>query len=48
MHGIFMGEVQALEGAGRTCWDFDVQNTARRKGAAFCSAASPACSPRTS
>jgi len=22
MHGIFMGEVQALEGAGRTCWDF--------------------------
>ncbi|KAA0235096.1 MAG: DUF455 family protein [Actinobacteria bacterium] len=24
MHGIFMGEVQALEGAGRTCWDFDI------------------------
>src|SRR3954447_22731183 len=24
MHGIFMGEVQALEGAGRTCWDFEV------------------------
>jgi uncharacterized ferritin-like protein (DUF455 family) len=23
MHGIFVGEVQALEGAGRTCWDFD-------------------------
>jgi uncharacterized ferritin-like protein (DUF455 family) len=23
MHGIFMGEVQALEGAGRTCWDFE-------------------------
>jgi uncharacterized ferritin-like protein (DUF455 family) len=22
MHGIFMGEVQALEGAGRTAWDF--------------------------
>jgi uncharacterized ferritin-like protein (DUF455 family) len=22
MHGIFVGEVQALEGAGRTCWDF--------------------------
>ncbi len=22
MHGIFMGEIQALEGAGRTCWDF--------------------------
>jgi uncharacterized ferritin-like protein (DUF455 family) len=23
MHGIFVGEVQALEGAGRTVWDFD-------------------------
>ena len=23
MHAIFMGEIQALEGAGRTCWDFD-------------------------
>src|ERR1700694_3660814 len=23
MHGIFAGEIQALEGAGRTCWDFD-------------------------
>src|SRR5213592_1765883 len=23
MHGIFVGEVQALEGAGRTCFDFD-------------------------
>jgi uncharacterized ferritin-like protein (DUF455 family) len=22
MHGIFTGEIQALEGAGRTCWDF--------------------------
>lgn len=22
MHGIFMGELQALEGAGRSCWDF--------------------------
>src|SRR5439155_9375722 len=22
MHGIFMGEIQALEGAGRTAWDF--------------------------
>ena len=21
MHGIFVGEIQALEGAGRTCWD---------------------------
>lgn len=25
MHGIFTGEIQALEGAGRTCWDFDVR-----------------------
>jgi uncharacterized ferritin-like protein (DUF455 family) len=24
MHGIFVGEIQALEGAGRTCWDFDL------------------------
>jgi uncharacterized ferritin-like protein (DUF455 family) len=24
MHGIFVGEIQALEGAGRTCWDFAV------------------------
>ena len=24
MHGIFVGEVQALEGAGRTCYDFEV------------------------
>jgi uncharacterized ferritin-like protein (DUF455 family) len=23
MHGIVVGEIQALEGAGRTCWDFD-------------------------
>ncbi len=23
MHGIFVGEIQALEGAGRTCYDFD-------------------------
>ena len=22
MHGIMVGEIQALEGAGRTCWDF--------------------------
>jgi uncharacterized ferritin-like protein (DUF455 family) len=42
MHGIFMGEVQALEGAGRTCWDFDVQNSARRKGGADDEAASGA------
>ena len=24
MHGIFVGEIQALEGAGRTCYDFDI------------------------
>ena len=24
MHGIFVGEIQALEGAGRTCWDFPI------------------------
>ena len=24
MHGIFVGEIQALEGAGRTCWEFAV------------------------
>src|SRR6266852_8853306 len=23
MHAIFVGEIQALEGAGRTCFDFD-------------------------
>src|SRR5437764_12198261 len=23
MHGIFVGEIQALEGAGRTCFDYD-------------------------
>jgi len=27
MHGIFVGEIQALEGAGRTCWDFTDANT---------------------
>jgi uncharacterized ferritin-like protein (DUF455 family) len=27
MHGIFVGEIQALEGAGRTCWDFEVGPT---------------------
>jgi len=26
MHGIFTGEIQALEGAGRTCWDFPIGN----------------------
>jgi uncharacterized ferritin-like protein (DUF455 family) len=29
MHGIFVGEIQALEGAGRTCWDFDTASTAK-------------------
>ncbi|MEP7203576.1 MAG: DUF455 family protein [Ilumatobacteraceae bacterium] len=27
MHGIFVGEIQALEGAGRTCHDFDTGTT---------------------
>ena len=35
MHGIFVGEIQALEGAGRTCWDFPVgkvdRGSARRR-----------------
>jgi uncharacterized ferritin-like protein (DUF455 family) len=26
MHGIFVGEIQALEGAGRTCYDFDLND----------------------
>ncbi|MEO5722753.1 MAG: DUF455 family protein [Ilumatobacteraceae bacterium] len=26
MHGIFVGEIQALEGAGRTCHDFAISN----------------------
>ncbi len=28
MHGIFVGEIQALEGAGRTCWDFETDTEA--------------------
>ena len=28
MHGIFVGEIQALEGAGRTCFDFETGNRA--------------------
>ncbi len=28
MHGIFVGEIQALEGAGRTCWDFETETEA--------------------
>ena len=27
MHGIFVGEIQALEGAGRTCWDFETSSS---------------------
>ena len=27
MHGIFVGEIQALEGAGRTCYDFETQSS---------------------
>jgi uncharacterized ferritin-like protein (DUF455 family) len=27
MHGIFVGEIQALEGAGRTCHDFETSNS---------------------
>ncbi|CAB4571289.1 MAG: DUF455 family protein [Actinobacteria bacterium] len=31
MHGIFVGEIQALEGAGRTCHDFRTQGDAARR-----------------
>ncbi|HUW01862.1 MAG TPA: DUF455 family protein [Acidimicrobiales bacterium] len=34
MHGIFVGEIQALEGAGRTCWDFEVGSGSTGGGAA--------------
>ena len=30
MHGIFVGEIQALEGAGCTCWDFTAGRGALR------------------
>ncbi|MEY2431004.1 MAG: hypothetical protein QOC92_729 [Acidimicrobiaceae bacterium] len=33
MHSIFVGEIQALEGAGRTCFDFETGDT--REGAPF-------------
>ena len=33
MHGIFVGELQALEGAGRTCFDFEVAPARAAKGA---------------
>ena len=29
MHGIFVGEIQALEGAGRTCFDFETAGVAK-------------------
>ncbi len=32
MHGIFVGEIQALEGAGRTCFDFDTQGVGKGVG----------------
>ena len=32
MHGIFVGEIQALEGAGRTCHDFETSTTANTSG----------------
>jgi uncharacterized ferritin-like protein (DUF455 family) len=32
MHGIFVGEIQALEGAGRTCHDFEVSSGAAKAG----------------
>src|SRR3954454_24525859 len=32
MHGIFVGEIQALEGAGRTCFDFDTEGLAASTG----------------
>jgi uncharacterized ferritin-like protein (DUF455 family) len=34
MHGIFVGEIQALEGAGRTCWDFPTGDGREQSGAA--------------
>jgi len=33
MHGIFVGEIQALEGAGRTCFDFPTAGTPEAKAA---------------
>ncbi len=32
MHGIFVGEIQALEGAGRTCYDFDTASGSKAGG----------------
>jgi uncharacterized ferritin-like protein (DUF455 family) len=33
MHGVFVGEIQALEGAGRTCFDFDTAGLAKHGSA---------------
>jgi uncharacterized ferritin-like protein (DUF455 family) len=43
MHGIFVGEIQALEGAGRTCHDFETSTTgtASRDGGAAATDAVP-------
>jgi hypothetical protein len=30
MHGIFVGELQALEGAGRSLWDFPMRRGSSR------------------
>ncbi|HZX56720.1 MAG TPA: hypothetical protein VFE86_18685, partial [Ilumatobacteraceae bacterium] len=32
MHGIFVGEIQALEGAGRTCHDFETSTGGKESG----------------
>ena len=45
MHGIFVGEIQALEGAGRTCFDFDVRS---RRADAAGDAPTPCRSPSSS
>ena len=42
MHGIFVGEIQALEGAGRTCWDFDTQGVRGRSKDGEAAAGEPA------
>jgi uncharacterized ferritin-like protein (DUF455 family) len=34
MHGIFVGEIQALEGAGRTCWDFNTEGESTQESEA--------------
>ena len=46
MHSIFVGEIQALEGAGRTCWDFDT-GTGRHKYQSTAANAVVITTPRT-